>query len=135
MILLVVVALSVMAAGCSSPSSPSFNADDIEGTWMLQSIVPAGGPEQAAPVGATYSLTLTDDRVSTRADCNVCTGSVAVNGHTLTLGPQLACTRAACPTMAFENVYVSLLAGDSTPQFDSNTLTLTSSRGVLRFRR
>ena len=135
MILYVVIALSAIVAGCSSPSSPSFNADDIEGTWTLRSIAPAGGPEQTAPTGATYTLTLTDDRVSTRADCNVCAGSVAVNGHTLTMGPQLACTRAACPTMAFENTYISLLAGDSTPQFDGNTLTFTSSRGVLRFRR
>jgi len=129
------IALPTIAAGCSSPSSPSFNADQIEGAWTLQSIAPAGGPEQTAPAGASYSLTLTGDRVSTRADCNVCAGSVAVDGHTLTIGPQLACTRAACPTMAFENIYVSLLAGDSTPQIDGNTLTLTSSRGVLRFRR
>ena len=129
------IALLTIAAGCSSPSSPSFNADEIEGTWTLQSIAPAGGQEQTTPAGASYTLTLTDDRVSTRADCNTCAGSVAVAGHTLTIGPQLACTRAACPTMAFENAYVSLLAGDSTPQTDGNTLALTSSRGVLRFRR
>ncbi len=134
-ILFIVIALTTIAAGCSSPSSPSANADRIAGTWTLQSITPAGNPEQTTPAGAPYALTLTEDRASAKAGCNVCAGNLVVGGQTLTIGPLLACTLAACPTMAFETTYVSLLAGDSTVQIDGDTLTLTSSRGVLRFRR
>ena len=129
------IALTTIATGCSSPSSPSANADRIAGTWTLQSITPAGNPEQRTPAGASYALTLTEDRASAKADCNVCGGNFVVGDQTLTIGPLLACTLAACPTMAFERTYVSLLAGDSTAQIDVNALTLTSSRGVLRFRR
>ena len=53
----------------------------------------------------------------------------------MTVGPLLACTRAACPTMAFESAYLAILAGERTTRIDGNTLTLTSARGALRFRR
>jgi heat shock protein HslJ len=58
-----------------------------------------------------------------------------LDGNRLTLGPALACTRAACSTMAFESAYLSVLAGDSQAVVDSNSLTLSSARGVLRFRK
>jgi heat shock protein HslJ len=50
-------------------------------------------------------------------------------------GPLLACTRAACPTMAFENTYTKLLGGESTVSLSGRTLVMTSPRGVLRFKR
>jgi heat shock protein HslJ len=53
----------------------------------------------------------------------------------VTIGPLLACTRAACSTMAFENTYVGVLAGESHVRVDGDSLTLSSSRGVLRFHR
>jgi heat shock protein HslJ len=73
-------------------------------------------------------------RLSTRADCNVCSGEFALSGQTLTAGPALACTRAACPTMAFENDYTRLLGGNSMIALSGDTLALSSERGVLRFR-
>jgi heat shock protein HslJ len=45
----------------------------------------------------------------------------------------MACTRAACPTMAFENVYISLLSGESTVTLSAGALVLSSDRGLLRF--
>ena len=131
------------ASGGSSPTSPSagdgsssaLSASQVAGTWTLSSIQPAGQPEQPVPSGATYDLTFADNRVSARADCNACTGSLAINGSTLSIGPALACTRAACPTMAYESQYAALLAGDSAAAIDANALTLTSPRGLLRFRR
>jgi heat shock protein HslJ len=123
-----------LVVGCDdSPASPT--ADQIAGTWKLESIQPAGRAVQPAPAGATYSLTLSGDRLSTRADCNTCSGPFSMLGMTLTAGPALACTRAACPTMAFENVYTTLLAGDSTVALPNGTLVLSSTRGVLRFTR
>ena len=95
----------------------------------------AGQTEQSVPGGASYALALADGRASVRADCNTCGGTLVVASQTLTIGPLLACTRAACPTMAFENTYVAILAGDSAAQLDGNALTLTSSRGLLRFHR
>src|SRR5262245_412143 len=126
--------VALLAVGCDdSPASPT--ADQIAGTWTLVSIQRAGQAIQPKPAGATYSLTLGGDRLSTRADCNTCSGPFALLGPTLTAGPALACTRAACPTMAFENTYTALLAGDSTVALMDGTLVLSSTRGVLRYTR
>jgi heat shock protein HslJ len=141
---LVVVMLS--AVGCSqsslSPSSLStaegsraITSDQLSGTWKLVSLQPAGEAEQPAPAGAAYTLTFTNGRLSTRTDCNVCGGGFALSGQTLTAGPALACTRAACQTMAFENRYTSVLSGDSTVVLSGDTLKLSSARGTLRFAR
>jgi heat shock protein HslJ len=144
--LVALLLVGTVTTGCaSSPLSPinpsggdsstALTAGQIAGTWALSSIQPAGEAEQSVPAGASYALVLTDGHASTTADCNVCGGNLVVDGQTLTVGPLLACTRAACPTMAFENTYVAILAGASAAQADANALTLTSSRGVLRFRR
>jgi heat shock protein HslJ len=95
----------------------------------------AGGVEQPTPANASYTLTFADGRLSTRADCNTCGGAFTLSGQTLTVGPALACTRAACATMSFENTYTSVLSGESTITFSNGTLVLSSPRGVLRFTR
>ena len=134
------------AVGCASYSSnltgPSaaggtekFAPDQAAGTWRLTAIQPVGQGEQPVPGGASYELALAETRVSTKADCNTCSGNLTVNGQTLTVGPSLACTRAACPTMAFENAYIAILTGDSAAVVDGDSLKLSSPRGVLRFRR
>jgi heat shock protein HslJ len=140
--LAVVASFAVGCSGLSSTptsslasGSPAVTADQLAGTWNLLSILPTGQAEQATPAGATYSLTFADGRLSTRADCNTCSGSFTLSGQTLTAGPTLACTRASCPTMTFENTYTNLLGGDSTVRVSSSTLVLSSARGVLRFTR
>src|SRR5262245_19525836 len=139
---LVVIASLFGCAGRSStpaPSpvtgSPSLTADQLSGTWTLVSIQPAGQADQPTPPGASYTLTFTDGRLSTRVDCNMCNGAFTLSGQTLTAGPLLVCTRAACPTMAFESGYTSLLSGESTVSLSNNVLALSSARGVLRFTR
>ena len=123
----------------SSPSSvagsPSLTENQLFGTWTLLSIQLSGQADQVAPPGASYTLTFADGRLSTRVDCNVCTGAFTLSGQTLTAGPALACTRAACPTMAFESGYTTLLSGESTVTLSTNVLALSSPRGVLRFTR
>ena len=109
--------------------------DQLAGTWKLQSLQPAGDVAQTTPAGASYTLTFADGRLSTRADCTVCGGPFALSGQTLTAGPTLACTRAACPTMAFESTYTRLLSGDSTVTLSDGALVLSSVRGVLHFTR
>ncbi len=141
--LLAAVSLAVgCASGTSSPTSPSaadgssaLSASQVEGTWTLSSIQPTGQAAKPVPSGATYNLSLAEGRASAKADCNVCSGALTISGSTLSIGPALACTRAACVTMDYESQYEALLAGDSTAALDANTLTLSSSRGLLRFRR
>ena len=140
------ILVAAIAPGCDesapSPASPSsgggavaITSSQLAGSWNLMSMAPAGQAPQATPPGASYTLTFADGRLSTRADCNVCSGGFALSGQTLTAGPGLACTRAACATMAFENAYTGVLGGDSTVSLSDGTLVLSSARGVLRFTR
>ena len=143
LVVLILVAMSAVrcANDPSAPTSPSVGsdatriADQIAGTWGLASIQPAGEAERSVPSGAPYTLTIAGDRISTKADCNVCSGNLVAGGQNLAIGPLLACTRTACATREFENKYVGILGGDSAARIDGQSLTLTSSRGVLRFRR
>lgn len=143
---LVVVLLSAVTTACSNspstPTSPSsgagslaLTADRLAGTWTLTSMQVVGQAVQAAPAGASYTLSFAENRLSTRADCNTCGGAFALSGNQLTAGPALACTRAACPTMAFESAYTGVLSGDSTVTLSGNTLVLSSARGTLTFSR
>ena len=131
-----------IAAGCSGATVPTLSGstggssdlgETLAGTWILTSIQPAGQAEQAKPDGATYSLTLTDGRLSSRVDCNSCSGTFALSGSTLTAGPALACTRAACPTWPSKTL--PLLGGENAVTASGNTLVLSSTRGVMRFTR
>jgi len=139
-----------LGAGCaesvSTPTSPStgsgvgngsvtLSAGDLAGTWRLLSIQAAGSAMTPTPAGADYTLTLGDGRLSTRADCNLCNGSFSLAGDRLTAGPLLACTRAACRTMEFENAYTSILSGEGTVAVSGSTLKVSSDRGVLQFTR
>ena len=116
----------------SSPPSAAHTIAQLDGTWTLASIQRAGDARQDRPFNSVYTLTFNEGRMSTRADCNSCGGSFSVEGAVLTAGPNLACTRAACPTMAFENAYTSILGGDSQIVVTGSTLTLSSSRGTLQ---
>jgi heat shock protein HslJ len=128
-------ACSESPANPTSPSagagSPALTTGQLIGTWTLSSLQPAGQAAQAAPGG--YTISFADGRVSTRVDCNQCSGVVSVSGQTLTVGPNLACTRAACATMAFESLYTSILGGDHTVEVSGTTLVLSSARGRLAF--
>jgi heat shock protein HslJ len=128
---------SPTSPGGQSPSSgsPAPTVGQLAGTWNLQSLQPAGDVDQTTPAGASYTLTLADGRLSTRADCNLCGSAFTLSGQTLTAGPTLACTRAACPTMAFESTYTRLLSGDSNVTLSDGALMLSSVRGVLHFTR
>jgi heat shock protein HslJ len=151
------VLVSTLAAACSgsatSPISPTNDSaasdsgssssgagtaaatDLLSGSWTLLSVQSAGGPPQATPAGASYSLTFADGRLSTRVDCNMCMGAFTLSNQTLITAPTLACTLAACPTMEFGNKYTAVLGGESTVNVSGNSLTLSSTRGVLRFER
>src|SRR5687768_2877919 len=122
-----VVALAAVSAcsSASNPSGPSGLADRITGLWTLVAQQPAGEQESAPPPRSTFAFQIVDGRAAVTADCNRCSGVAAVGDDTLTLGPALACTRAYCTTSApFDNVFVRLLAAESTARIDGNVLTL-----------
>lgn len=136
------ILITIFATACSerqvmptSPSAgsgaPALTAGQLAGSWTLTSLQPPGQPVQVAP--AVYTISLVDGRISTRADCNLCGGTFSLAGQTLTVGPNLACTRAACPTMAFETLYTAILAGDHSVEVSGSTLVLSSARGRLAF--
>ena len=124
-----------LLAGCDILLPSDLTAAQVTGAWTLASIQPSGQSAQPTPSGAAYTLTLADGSLSTRADCNTCAGRYTLADKTLTAGPALACTRAACPTMAFESAYTSILSGESTVTTSPTALTLASSRGTLRYTR
>ncbi len=134
---LVLFAVTFIAGCAATPTGPStsssaYIAAQLEGTWNLASIEPAGAGKQNRPSAAVYTLTFgTSNRLSTRADCNTCAGTYSVDGTSVTAGPNLACTRAACPTMAFESAYTALLGGVSQAVLTNSTLTLSSPRGTI----
>ena len=127
--------LTGAAVGCDETAPTAPTTAQLEGTWQLISIQPVGQANQVAPAGADYSLMFDQARLSTRVDCNTCNGSYALSGFTLTVGPALACTRAACATMAFAAEYTRMLGGDSTVELSGDTLLLSSPRGAIRFSR
>lgn len=130
------VATVFLAAGCDMLTGPSSLTEaQLVGTWNLSSLQPGGQASQNVPAGATYTITLAEGTLSARADCNTCAGRYTLSGTTLTAGPALACTRAACPTAAFESVFTTILSGDSTVDGSATSMTLTSTRGTLRFSR
>ena len=138
LVILVAALTAACAQSVTSPSAaevagPAYTAAQLEGSWTLVSIERAGEAKQNRPFDAVYTLSFSEGRMSTRVDCNTCGGSYSVNAGVLTAGPNLACTRAACSTMAFENAYTGILGGDSNIVVTCSTLTLSSPRGTLQF--
>ncbi len=130
------LAATIVAAGCDVLTSPSSLTEaQLLGTWTLSSLQGSGQASQNVPAGATYTLTFADGNLSARADCNTCGGRYTLSGKTLTAGPALACTRAACATASFESTFTTILSGDSTVEGSATSMTLTSTRGILRFSR
>jgi heat shock protein HslJ len=77
------------AAAAPAPASPP----GLDGTaWMLASL--AGRP---VPAGAGATLRFEGDRVSGSDGCNRFAGPWSGRGATLSIGPNLAATRRACP--------------------------------------
>jgi len=126
---------TLLAVGCTTDPPAAPTSDQLAGAWRLVSMRPAGQGDVPAPANASYSVTFADGRVSIRADCNTCNGVFSLAGQTLTAGPTLICTRAACPTMTFENTFTQIVVGDSTVALNGVNLSLTSARGIVRFTR
>lgn len=124
------------AAGCNDNDAvTSPTPTSVDGVWRIISIQRPSQPVETAPVGAAYQVGFENNRAFVRVDCNTCTAPFTLNGATLTIGPALACTRAACATASYERAVVALLSGDHQMSATLHNLTLTSSRGSILLQR
>jgi heat shock protein HslJ len=144
-----VVALSLAAGGLSacsrSVAGPSSSAGQtvetaaiaITGTlWKLQSFQRSGGTSVPVSDPERFTLELlSNGRMSVRADCNRCASSYSLSGETLAVGPNAACTRAACLSAPFDQEYVTALTAATIARVSGNTLECVSPQGVLKFAR
>jgi heat shock protein HslJ len=102
--------------------------------WKLQSFQRSDSTPVAVPDSERFTLELrADGRMSVRADCNRCSGSYRVDGETLVLGTNAACTRAYCASAPFDQQYVEAISGAAVTRAAGNTLKAVSPAGVLIF--
>lgn len=129
------VLASLLAVAACNDTSTSPTPTSIDGVWRIMSIQRPSQQVQTAPVAAVYQLGFENNRAFVRVDCNTCTGPFALDGSTLTIGPALACTRAACATASYESAVVAVLSGEHQMSATLHNLTLTSSRGSILLQR
>ena len=133
--------VAAVGASCSSDSSPAgpgstvLTPDRIGGAWTLLTAQTPGQPQTSPPAGALFTVEIAAERAAIRADCNRCSGLATVGSTTVTVGPNLACTRAYCSSSPFDDTFLQILSGESTPSVEGDTLVLRADRGVLRFKR
>ena len=118
--------------GVSAPAALTI----IDTLWKLQSFQPSGSASVPVSNPERFTMELrADGRVSVRADCNRCSATYSVSGETLAVGPNAACTRAACASAPFDQQYVRALAGATMARVSGDTLECVSPSGILRFAR
>ena len=126
---LTIVAVGLLAAACSSASTGG-SGGTLDGTaWTLKTY-DVGGTATAVPSGMVIDAKFAGGKVSGFAGCNVYTGSAAVSGATLKIGP-LATTSMACdPAVTkVETAYLANLAKAATFTATSDALTIFGSDG------
>jgi heat shock protein HslJ len=138
-----VAALSV-AACANNPVAPSvasgtttttITTETVPGVLKLQSLTRSDATTVTISDPQQFTLEfLENNRVAAKADCNRASGSFAVNGSTLTIGP-MAVTKAYCASAPLDDEFLRLLSGDTVVTVSATSLVLTSARGALRFSR
>jgi heat shock protein HslJ len=128
-------ALLSIVAGCNGggASEPS---GSLVGRWQLETLEGADGRPVAVPAPERFTVEFgPDGRVAIRADCNTCSGTYQADGNLLTIGPLLACTRAACPSAPVDQQYVAALTGTAVYDVRGDRLTIRSQAGSLQLSR
>jgi heat shock protein HslJ len=127
-----VLAASVLLTSCEDGvTSPT----ELSGTWRLEAMRLPGGSEVAPPDPSRFTVEFeAAGQVSVQADCNGCGGEYALGDDTLVV-QQLTCTLIACPAAPLDAQFLEVLDGTSEVDVEDEELTITSSRGTLRFTR
>jgi len=129
--MLVVGAVAVILAACSSGGSSGGTGGAIEGsTWKLTS-QDVSGTTTDVPSGVTVDARFTGGNVAGSGGCNVYHGSAVVADATLKVGP-LATTSMACegPASETEQAYLANLANAATYTATSDSLTIYDDSGA-----
>jgi heat shock protein HslJ len=127
-----ILAATLAAAGCATPSGPAPPVRSLAGTsWNLTAI------DDTPPVsGSQPTLELAaDGRASGEASCNRFNGAWTQAGQSLTFG-QMATTRRACLNPALseqETRYLKALEGSATYRQDNGKLWVEGAGGRLAF--
>ena len=119
-------------SGGTAPDSRPLRTD-VE--WQLVSLEPTAGPTVTVVDPGRYTVRFgSDGSVGARADCNRCAGRYRIEGAALTVGPALACTRAACVPPSLGDQFTAALTTVSTYIQREGELELVYAGGSLRFR-
>ncbi|MFE3194012.1 META domain-containing protein [Nocardia sp. NPDC059240] len=118
----VLLALSVLAVGCSATGSESGTPS---AALMGHSFVSTAVSGTAIPGGGPLTLSFADGRISATSGCNTMTGPVDLQGNTLQVG-ELASTLMACPgdTAGADGWQDGLLRSQPTWTLVGDTLTV-----------
>ena len=124
-------------AGCGTASNyaePEATAvSDLNGEWQLAKASDADGAMTVN--GAPVTLVIADDSVSGQAPCNTYTGSVEIDGDSVTFGT-IAQTLMACTDDArteLETRYLAALEEVTGSTLSGETLTLAGGDVSLQF--
>ena len=131
-----IIFLGILLSSCggTNPLAPSW-ADITGTTWKLQSIQQSGQPRLDIQNPERLTVTFgTDQRVSVRADCNVCGGGFERTGSMLELG-LMACTKAFCGVNSPDTQFLNTLGQSTTVSLVDGNLTIASQDTVLTFGR
>jgi heat shock protein HslJ len=115
---------TVMVWGRAAQAEPA----SLEGTtWQLTTFVD-GESASSTLAGTTVTLQLEEGRLSGNASCNTYNSSYTLEGDALTVAPEIATTRMACPDdiMSQEAAYLQVLSAVTGYQLEGTTLTLTT---------
>ncbi|KRF17878.1 hypothetical protein ASG90_05985 [Nocardioides sp. Soil797] len=151
-ITVLLIALMLAAAGCSTESQDEPSGEDAAGaptspapdarrtldltgnTWRLERIVDGDDATQL-PGRASATLVFNKKRVQTHSGCNSGGGSVKVSDETLTFGPLMS-TLMGCPEkwkQQVEAAYGDVLRGAADYVIDGDRLTISKADSSLEF--
>ncbi|TCJ22574.1 META domain-containing protein [Nocardioides jejuensis] len=122
--LLVVLALAISTAACGSEGSHDPGLmPTLAGDYVVTAVTDGGQPH-AVVRGTEIRLSFADGRFGMRAGCNGMSGTYAIDGSTLTVGP-LASTEMGCPKprMDQDAWLAGLFARPATIDWQKQTIT------------
>jgi heat shock protein HslJ len=127
--------VGILSSACGGgPIAPS--EVDIAGTtWRLTAIQQSGGTSVTIQNPDRFTVTFGDDqRVSVRADCNVCAGGYELTGSELRIGA-MACTKAYCGDQSPDTQFLTTLSGNATITQTGDVLVVSNGNSALIFKR
>jgi heat shock protein HslJ len=125
------LALTALSA-CDDATSAS---DLMGGAWRLRSLQNAELGTRTLDDPDQFTVDFTESaRLNVQADCNGCGGTYSLADDSLTVS-DLNCTLIACPAAPLDAAFLAILNGESSVELEEDELTISSSRGTLRFTR